>query len=739
VVFISVHLYIYFVNIVKIIDLRIGRMMDASESLSRIGGRAHDVANEILRQHGMTVEYLPLLTDNDGWKMLRDDFKLIPVQIMALRKLVSTAVTPTKDVVHEEFSMSPVGELRNCLDYAADVTVMQAILGPGRCVFDLFPDLEPSSGYVVTREAVKAVILTHQDWLLENSPVPFDIVSLELQLILRIYTAKFPFPIFQYVNRCLNCTDRKARLVAIAPFTKLAIRALRAMEAAGYVKTVPAYRGMTVEGNAALRAKYDNYATVFNIGMLITFPAFTSVSLEDTIANLFGDKIFFHFIAVRGIDVSGLSAFPEERELVITPPGVVRVIGIFMVKGHLMINVELVNQPDATYLSVAALQTALELPGLNREPHIANLSAEAVGINGLGLGSSSSSNESSDSTDKTGRGLKMAHIVEIPPSDPVDTDRYGFAASLLPPPPVQLMDVAAATATVSKLPMPPTSSTSLTPPSAPATAAEFLTTSSMPSHGSLVVPVVVPIASPSDKSPVVGGNTLATPTTTHQSSLPGVALLSVTALSSGITLSQPFTNASLKEAVKLWCENKSAAVANFGDISTWNTSQVTSMRELYKGCSNFNDPIGNWDVSNVTDMYLMFFCAASFNQSLDSWNVSKVTTMFGMFWQASSFRQPLNSWDVGNVTQMGYMFSSASSFNQPLNSWDVKSVTNMEGMFYHAVSFNQPLDTWNVSSVVDMRWMFDGAAAFNQSLEDWEYNKNVDRTDMLKDTAAINR
>jgi surface protein len=206
------------------------------------------------------------------------------------------------------------------------------------------------------------------------------------------------------------------------------------------------------------------------------------------------------------------------------------------------------------------------------------------------------------------------------------------------------------------------------------------------------------------------------------------------------TISEPFDNDTIQLAVKMWCENvKSAAVAKFGDISTWNTSQVTSMRELFKHRQDFNDPIGNWDVSNVTDMFWMFYGARSFNQSLDSWNVSKVTTMQGMFSFASSFNQPLNSWDVRNVTNMGDMFDYASSFNQPLHSWDVKSVTDMSWMFSHAVSFNQPLDTWNVSSVVYMRWMFYGAAAFNQSLDNWVYNKNVDRGDMLSYTAAINR
>jgi surface protein len=338
-----------------------------------------------------------------------------------------------------------------------------------------------------------------------------------------------------------------------------------------------------------------------------------------------------------------------------------------------------------------------------------------------------------------GHGLKMIQVVEIPPTDPVAIFNDNFTASPLPPSPLQPAEVVVSIATVSKMPMPPAVSAPVTPPSAPTTAAgDTLTTSSVSSHGSSMVPAVVPIASLSVKSPV-GANTLTTSTTTNQSSLPDVALLSVTALSSGITLSRPFTNASLKEAVKIWCENKSAAVTELGDISVWNTSQVTSMRELFRDRKDFNDPVGNWDVSNVTDMYWMFFNATSFDQSLDSWNVSKVTTMGGMFWHASSFNQPLNSWDVGNVTNMRYMFSYASSFNQPLHSWDVKSVTVMFCMFYRAVSFNQPLDTWNVSSVVDMTWMFSGASAFNQSLDTWVYNENVDRTDMVKDIPVINR
>ncbi len=125
--------------------------------------------------------------------------------------------------------------------------------------------------------------------------------------------------------------------------------------------------------------------------------------------------------------------------------------------------------------------------------------------------------------------------------------------------------------------------------------------------------------------------------------------------------------------------------------------------------------ISNWDVSKVTDMKEMFYKAHSFNQPLNNWNVSNVTNMKGMFLGTSSFNQPLNNWDVSNVTDMNCMFYDAVSFNQPLNNWDVSNVTDMKDMFYNAHSFNQPLNNWNVSNVTDMSWMW-GLTSFNQPL-----------------------
>jgi len=87
---------------------------------------------------------------------------------------------------------------------------------------------------------------------------------------------------------------------------------------------------------------------------------------------------------------------------------------------------------------------------------------------------------------------------------------------------------------------------------------------------------------------------------------------------------------------------------------------------------------------------------------LSTWDTSNVTDMYNVFYNAESFNQPLNSWNVENVTNMGNMFTGAKIFNQPLDSWDVSKVTNMYSMFEQAENFNQSLSTWDVSIIINM-------------------------------------
>ena len=66
---------------------------------------------------------------------------------------------------------------------------------------------------------------------------------------------------------------------------------------------------------------------------------------------------------------------------------------------------------------------------------------------------------------------------------------------------------------------------------------------------------------------------------------------------------------------------------------------------MFRGCSDFNSPIGHWNTSNVTNMTSMFGNATAFNQNISTWNVSKVTDMNAMFQNATAFDQDISSWE----------------------------------------------------------------------------------------------
>ena len=173
-------------------------------------------------------------------------------------------------------------------------------------------------------------------------------------------------------------------------------------------------------------------------------------------------------------------------------------------------------------------------------------------------------------------------------------------------------------------------------------------------------------------------------------------------------------------------------------IETWDVSRVTDMSFLFEDIDdlyNFNGNITQWNTSNVTNMECMFGCAGSFNQPLQ-WNTNNVTNMHGMFRDADSFNQPLR-WNTENVRDMRQMFVSARNFNQPLN-FDTGNVTNMRGMFESAHNFNQPLE-WNTNNVTNMGGMFRNARNFNGNITDWDTGNVRDMSGMFQRAESFNQ
>lgn len=175
------------------------------------------------------------------------------------------------------------------------------------------------------------------------------------------------------------------------------------------------------------------------------------------------------------------------------------------------------------------------------------------------------------------------------------------------------------------------------------------------------------------------------------------------------------------------------------DISNWDVSKVTNMSGMFTKAEEFNQRIGSWDVSQVITMHQMFIKASSFNQSISNWNVRSVKSLNAMFFQATSFNQPLGNWDVSKVVDMSLMFYKASAFNQNIGNWDVGNVTDMKNMFYECVNYNQPLDSWNVSKVVNMSNMFTGASSFNEPIGNWNVSKVLNMSYMFDGASAFNK
>ena len=135
------------------------------------------------------------------------------------------------------------------------------------------------------------------------------------------------------------------------------------------------------------------------------------------------------------------------------------------------------------------------------------------------------------------------------------------------------------------------------------------------------------------------------------------------------------------------------------------TSGIVNMNNLFRvedgygGTTSFNGDISHWDTSDVTSIFAMFFDARSFNQDISNWDTSNVTNMEFTFDGASVFNQDIGSWDTSSVDSMRYMFRYATAFNQNIGNWDTGNVTNMNFMFQNATAFNQDLSGWCVSEI----------------------------------------
>ena len=120
-------------------------------------------------------------------------------------------------------------------------------------------------------------------------------------------------------------------------------------------------------------------------------------------------------------------------------------------------------------------------------------------------------------------------------------------------------------------------------------------------------------------------------------------------------------------------------------IENLNTENVTSMRDMFNGCSSLISlDVTNFNTAKVTDMRYMFYsCSKLTSLDVTKFNTEKVTNMSYMFYNCKALTSlDVTNFNSENVTNMSYMFYSCSKLTSlDVTNFNTENVTNMSFMF----------------------------------------------------------
>ena len=179
-------------------------------------------------------------------------------------------------------------------------------------------------------------------------------------------------------------------------------------------------------------------------------------------------------------------------------------------------------------------------------------------------------------------------------------------------------------------------------------------------------------------------------------------------------------------------------------ISTVDTKKVEkNMSKMFKKCMSLKSlDLSKLDTKNVTNMSEMFSnCSNITSLVLSSFNTSNVTDMSYMFFNCRYLPSlDLSKFNTSNVTDMKHMFEECRYLESlDLSNFDTSNVTNMEYMFFACNKLTTlNLSDWNPSKVTNMEYMFAGCSTLTTlNLSDWDTSNVTSMEGMFNECSAL--
>lgn len=136
----------------------------------------------------------------------------------------------------------------------------------------------------------------------------------------------------------------------------------------------------------------------------------------------------------------------------------------------------------------------------------------------------------------------------------------------------------------------------------------------------------------------------------------------------------------------------------------WNTSNVTTFKELFRECHEIIPP-DNWDTSKVLYFNTCFYFPNALNKNMThipNWDYSKATDLSGFVYNTSNIKNI--TMNIPNATNLTNAFSNMSNLEN-VNLITSEKLTNIGGIF-SSTSIKGDLNISNTNNVTDVSRMF---------------------------------